>query len=74
MACGYGATGKKTTGYDCVMIPGGSTFTNGAMKGDSVGGRIFNMVIANAIATVSASVCCEYRSLCHQFLQYSILK
>ena len=61
MACGYGTDGKKTMGFDCVMIPGGSTFTNGAMKGDSVAGRIFNMKTAAAIA--SASVCCKYKHI-----------
>jgi hypothetical protein len=32
LCCGYGTDGKKTNGYDCVMIPGASTMTMGGMK------------------------------------------
>ena len=58
LCCGYGAKGTKTTGYDCVIIPG-------AMKADSVApaalpnsvcGRDKGLVAASG--TTPVTLCC----------------
>ena len=56
--CGYGATGMKTLGYDCVSIPGGFGATTAVGKIPThVCGRSKGLV--SMTGTVSSSVCCE---------------
>ncbi len=62
ICCGYGSKGTKTTGYDCIMIPGASKAT--AMKNpapNSICGNgkgLINTTIA--AMKISTTVCSKF--------------
>ncbi len=54
--CGYGADGGTSNGYDCVMIPGATSFANKAQKGNSICGQFFVTLPTTAI---NKTICCK---------------
>ena len=63
VCCGYGINGDKTTGYDCVMVPGASSKLSGNVKSPSICGRRFVTASGNTAATI----CCELNFLVEYF-------
>ena len=59
ICCGYGSKGTKTTGYDCVMIPGASKATaNKNPAPNSICGNGKGLITtAVAAAMITKTVC-----------------
>ena len=58
VCCGYGSDGKKTTGYDCIVIPGAAK-TGGALIPNNAFCGGYGLVTANA-GTTSKTICSEF--------------
>ncbi len=56
ICCGYGTAGATSKGYDCVMIPGATSFANKNQKGNSICGQFFVTVASTAI---NKTICCK---------------
>jgi hypothetical protein len=59
LCCAYGKSGKKTTGYDCVTIPGALKVTKTSVPGPQrYCGRSAGLVSVTGMA--AKTICCEY--------------
>ena len=57
LCCDYGTKGTKTSGYDCLMIPGASKATGGAAPATQCGG---GGGLVTATGTTLKTVCCKF--------------
>jgi hypothetical protein len=60
MCCGYKQTGKGTSGFDCLMIPGASKAASnpGTLVPQTVCGRSQGLV-TSAAGTTATTICCK---------------
>ena len=70
LCCGYGADGMKTTGYDCVIIPGALKGTANNM--DLLASEFCGRQLATAalgMAKPAGTVCCKFFKVFSKFLK-----
>lgn len=61
VCCAYGTAGTKTSGYDCLIIPGAEKDTNGAVKADQFCGRSQGLVTASMMTGMPGVTVCSRR-------------
>ena len=57
--CGYGADGKNTGAYDCLMIPGAENAAGTPVTPTNCGGK--NGLVTVAAGDTSATICCKFK-------------
>ena len=76
VCCGYGSLGTKTSGYDCVMIPGATKAADKAPVPNSICGQGKGLVTLSS-GMVTATVCSElffFSSAFFLFLKLNLIE
>jgi hypothetical protein len=66
ICCGYGSTGKATSGYDCVIIPGAMKMTASTLVNNLAICGAGGLAVATAVIATGGNTICS-KSTEHHF-------